>query len=50
MFKAGVAGWDYKNWNGTVYPEHPGRGFDKLAYLALYLPLFGIPGSVIAAN
>ena len=42
MFKAGVAGWDYKNWNGTVYPEHPGRGFDKLEYLSLYLPLFEI--------
>jgi uncharacterized protein YecE (DUF72 family) len=42
MFKAGVAGWDYKNWNGTVYPERPGRGFDKLEYLSLYLPLFEI--------
>jgi uncharacterized protein YecE (DUF72 family) len=42
MFKAGVAGWDYKSWNGTVYPEHPGRGFDKLAYLSRYLPLFEI--------
>ena len=42
MFKAGVAGWDYKNWSGTVYPEHPGRGFDKLEYLSLYLPLFEI--------
>ena len=41
-FKAGVAGWDYKNWNGTVYPERPGRGFDKLEYLSLYLPLFEI--------
>ena len=42
MFKAGVAGWDYKNWSGTVYPERPGRGFDKLEYLSLYLPLFEI--------
>ena len=42
MFKAGVAGWDYKNWNGTVYPEHTGRTFDKLGYLSLYLPLFEI--------
>ena len=42
MFKAGVAGWDYRNWSGTVYPEHPGRGFDKLEYLSLYLPLFEI--------
>jgi uncharacterized protein YecE (DUF72 family) len=41
-FKAGVAGWDYKNWNGTVYPERPGRNFDKLEYLSLYLPLFEI--------
>ena len=41
-FKAGVAGWDYRNWNGTVYPERPGRGFDKLEYLSLYLPLFEI--------
>src|SRR5215831_11067483 len=42
MFKAGVAGWDYKNWSGTVYPERAGRAFDKLEYLSLYLPLFEI--------
>jgi uncharacterized protein YecE (DUF72 family) len=42
MYKAGVAGWDYRNWNGTVYPERAGRAFDKLEYLSLYLPLFEI--------
>src|SRR5262249_59369496 len=41
-FKAGVAGWDYKNWSGTVHPERAGRAFDKLEYLSLYLPLFEI--------
>jgi uncharacterized protein YecE (DUF72 family) len=35
--RCGVAGWDYASWNGTVYPARPGRGFDKLAYLARFV-------------
>jgi len=42
VFRAGVAGWDYKSWKGRVYPEREPRGFDKLEYLSLYLPLFEI--------
>ena len=30
MFKAGVAGWDYKNWKGRVYPQRESDGFDRL--------------------
>jgi uncharacterized protein YecE (DUF72 family) len=42
MFKAGVAGWDYKNWKGRVYPQRETDGFDRLEYLSLYLRLFEI--------
>ncbi len=42
MIRCGVAGWDYKSWKGTVYPERAGRGFDQLAYLARYVPVLEI--------
>jgi uncharacterized protein YecE (DUF72 family) len=42
MIKTGVAGWDYKNWKGTVYPQREGRDFDRLEYLARYLTVFEI--------
>jgi uncharacterized protein YecE (DUF72 family) len=32
----GPAGWDYPDWNGTVFPKPRPRGFDPLAYLAGY--------------
>ena len=32
--RIGPAGWSYKDWEGTVYPASPGRGFDQLAYIA----------------
>jgi len=34
MIRVGVAGWDYADWNGLVYPAGAGRGLDRLAYLA----------------
>ena len=34
MIRIGVAGWDYADWNGTVYPTRRGSGFDRLRYLA----------------
>ena len=37
MIKFGVAGWDYKDWWGPVYPARKPRGFDPLAYLASYV-------------
>jgi len=32
--RIGVAGWDYPDWNGIVYPTRPGRGFDRLSFVA----------------
>src|SRR5262249_58510321 len=29
-----TAGWSYEDWNGIVYPEKPGRGFDQLGLMA----------------
>ncbi len=36
MVRFGVAGWDYNDWWGVVYPPSRPRGFDPLAYLARY--------------
>ncbi|HEX9579466.1 MAG TPA: DUF72 domain-containing protein [Gemmatimonadales bacterium] len=36
MIRFGVAGWDYKDWWGPVYPTTKPRGFDPLAYLTRY--------------
>ncbi len=37
MIRFGVAGWDYQDWWGRVYPFAKPRGFDPLTYLARYL-------------
>src|SRR6266704_3068134 len=34
MIRVGVAGWDYPDWAGIIYPSPPPRGFDRLHYLA----------------
>ncbi len=36
MVRFGLAGWDYRDWWGVVYPATRPRGFDPLAYLACY--------------
>lgn len=36
MIRFGVAGWDYPDWWGRVYPAERPRGFDPLAYLTRY--------------
>lgn len=36
MIRVGVAGWDYDDWRGPVYPVPAPKGFDPLAYLAGY--------------
>jgi uncharacterized protein YecE (DUF72 family) len=36
VIRFGVAGWDYKDWWGKVYPAIRPRGFDPLAYLTRY--------------
>mgnify|MGYP001163052941 FL=1 len=38
----GVAGWDYRDWAGTVYPKPRPRGFDPVRYLANYLDVIEI--------
>ncbi|MGH7127612.1 MAG: DUF72 domain-containing protein, partial [Planctomycetaceae bacterium] len=35
--RVGVAGWDYKDWRGIVYPHPRPRGFDPVRYLAGYI-------------
>ncbi len=35
----GTAGWSYEDWNGRVYPAHPGPRFDALAHMARYFDL-----------
>jgi len=36
VIRVGVAGWDYDDWWGPVYPGAARKGFDALAYLAGY--------------
>jgi len=31
-----VAGWDYPDWGGRVYPSPPPRAFDRLTFLAAF--------------
>ena len=37
VIRIGVAGWDYPDWAGTVYPKPKPKEFDPLAYLAALL-------------
>jgi uncharacterized protein YecE (DUF72 family) len=37
MISIGVAGWDYPDWSGIVYPASSGRGFDRLAWIARFV-------------
>ncbi|HET8723563.1 MAG TPA: DUF72 domain-containing protein [Anaeromyxobacteraceae bacterium] len=39
MIRVGVAGWDYEDWKGPVYPSPAPRGFDPLAWLAGWFDL-----------
>jgi uncharacterized protein YecE (DUF72 family) len=36
VVRFGLAGWDYKDWRGRVYPLLVSRDFDPLGYLARY--------------
>jgi uncharacterized protein YecE (DUF72 family) len=40
--RVGVAGWDYADWNGIVYPVGSGRAFDRLAYLSRFVDVVEI--------
>lgn len=37
MIRTGVAGWDYPDWEGIVYPRPAPKGFDRLRFLAEHL-------------
>ena len=45
MIRIGPAGWSYKDWEGTVYPQKPGKNFDPLEYLARYFATIEINSS-----
>jgi uncharacterized protein YecE (DUF72 family) len=40
--RVGVAGWDYPDWNGIVYPACTDRGFDRLRYLSRFVDVIEI--------
>lgn len=42
VIRVGVAGWDYPDWEGAVYPSPSPKGFDRLAFLASFLDLVEI--------
>jgi uncharacterized protein YecE (DUF72 family) len=50
MIWFGVAGWDYKDWWGPVYPASPPRGFDPLRYLSRYFDLVEINSTFYGAG
>jgi uncharacterized protein YecE (DUF72 family) len=41
----GVAGWDYPDWLGVVYPAHAKQGFDRLAWIARFVDAVEINSS-----
>ena len=42
MIFVGVAGWDYPDWKGIVYPAGASKGFDRLAWVARFLDVVEI--------
>src|SRR5688500_9440311 len=40
--RVGVAGWDYPDWKGVLYPAPKPRGFDPVRFLAGYIDLIEI--------
>jgi uncharacterized protein YecE (DUF72 family) len=42
VIRVGVAGWDYPDWNGIVYPTPAPRGVDRLAWLARFVDVVEI--------
>ena len=45
MIRIGTAGWQYRDWEGIVYPKPRPRGFDPLSYLAGFFDLVEINSS-----
>ena len=45
LIRIGPAGWSYKDWEGMVYPQKPGKAFDPLEYLARFFNTIEINSS-----
>lgn len=45
VIRVGVAGWDYPDWAGVVYPGRSRAGFDRLAWLAQYVEAIEVNSS-----
>jgi uncharacterized protein YecE (DUF72 family) len=46
--RVGPAGWNYKDWEGVVYPKGAGKSFDPIAYLAEFFDCIEINSSFYA--
>jgi len=46
--RVGPAGWNYRDWEGIVYPKGGGKSFDALAFLADYCDTIEINSSFYA--
>ncbi len=42
MIRVGVAGWEYPDWEGVVYPARSGKGFDRLLHVARFVDVVEI--------
>jgi len=45
MLRIGVAGWDYPDWRGVVYPQREKHGFDRLTHISSYVDVIEINAS-----
>lgn len=45
FIRIGPAGWSYKDWEGMVYPQKPGKAFDPLEYLSRFFNTIEINSS-----
>ena len=45
IIRIGPAGWSYKDWEGIVYPQKPGKAFDPLEYLTRFFETIEINSS-----
>ncbi|MFN2638488.1 MAG: DUF72 domain-containing protein, partial [Gemmatimonadaceae bacterium] len=45
MVRYGPAGWMYKDWEGVVYPQGSGKGFDQLRFMASFFDTVEINSS-----
>jgi uncharacterized protein YecE (DUF72 family) len=49
VIRVGPAGWNYRDWNGIVYPKPRPRGFDELTYISRYFDVVEINSSYYGA-